>query len=176
MFLWGKSKSKVSSRRQIQIKEVRDAILVLPNNEYRVIIETSSINFELKSEAEQDVLIEGFQNFLNSLPCPLQTVIRVREVDIDRYLDQISQSKKSEKEKVYKETTLPESKAAIKKALSEATGAGTGGVFGDIPSLMEQFGLIPKPTPTVNPADLFGPFKPGQTTYGGQATGQSFWE
>ena len=103
MFLLGKSKSKVSSRRQIQIKEVRDGILVLPNNEYRVIIETSSINFELKSEAEQDVLIESFQNFLNSLPCPLQMVIRVREVDIDRYLEQISHSKKSEKEKVYKD-------------------------------------------------------------------------
>ena len=103
MFFLGKSKSKVSSRKQIQIKEVRDAILVLPNNEYRVIIETSSINFELKSEAEQDVLIEGFQNFLNSLPCPLQTVIRVREIDIDRYLDQISHNKKNEKEKIYKD-------------------------------------------------------------------------
>ena len=103
MFFLGKSKSRVSSRKQIQIKEVRDAILVLPNNEYRVIIETSSINFELKSEAEQDVLIEGFQNFLNSLPCPLQTVIRVREIDIDRYLDQISHNKKNEKEKIYKD-------------------------------------------------------------------------
>lgn len=103
MFLLGKSKSRVSSRRQIQIKEVRDGILVLPGNQYRIVIETSSINFELKSEAEQDVLIEGFQNFLNSLPCPLQMVIRVREVDIDRYLDQISYSKKSEKEKVYKD-------------------------------------------------------------------------
>lgn len=103
MFLLGKSKSRVSSRRQIQIKEVRDGILVLPNNQYRVIIETSSINFELKSEAEQDVLIEGFQNFLNSLPCPLQMVIRVREVDIDRYLEQISDSRKSEKDTVYKD-------------------------------------------------------------------------
>ena len=103
MFLLGKSKSKVSSRRQIQIKQVRDGILELPHNQYRVIIETSSINFELKSEAEQDVLIESFQNFLNSLPCPLQMLIRVREVDIDRYLEQISQSKKSEKEKVYKD-------------------------------------------------------------------------
>lgn len=103
MFLLGKSKSRVSSRRQIQIKEVRDSILVLPNNEYRIVIETSSINFELKSEAEQDVLIEGFQNFLNSLPCPLQMVIRVREVDIDRYLDQISHNKKNEKEKIYKD-------------------------------------------------------------------------
>ena len=103
MFLLGKSKSRVSSRSQIQIKEVRDGILVLPNNEYRVIIETSSINFELKSEAEQDVLIESFQNFLNSLPCPLQMLIRVREFDIDRYLYQISHNKKNEKEKIYKD-------------------------------------------------------------------------
>jgi hypothetical protein len=103
MFLLGKSKSKVSSRRQIQIKEVRDGILVLPYNQFRIVIETSSINFELKSEAEQDVLIESFQNFLNSLPCPLQMLIRVREIDIDRYIEQISQSKKSEKEKVYKD-------------------------------------------------------------------------
>ncbi|MDO8658746.1 MAG: hypothetical protein Q7K55_08445, partial [Candidatus Levybacteria bacterium] len=84
MWLLNKSRNKVSSRKQIQIKEVKDDILVLPNNEYRTIIETSSINFELKSEEEQDVLIDGFQNFLNSLPSQLQILIRVREVDIDR--------------------------------------------------------------------------------------------
>lgn len=102
MWLFSKSKSNASSRRQIQMKEVRDGILVLPNNEYRIVIETSSVNFELKSEEEQDVIIDGFQTFLNSLPCPLQILIRVREVDIDQYVDRIAQSKDSEKEKVYK--------------------------------------------------------------------------
>lgn len=103
MWLLNKSKAKVSSRRQIQIKEVRDGILVLPNHQYRLVIKTSSINFELKSEEEQDVLIDSFQNFLNSLPCPLQVLIRVREVDVDQYLDQISQSKQHEKENIYKD-------------------------------------------------------------------------
>lgn len=102
MWLLSKSKNKVSSRRQIQIKEVKDDILVLPNQEYRVLLETSSINFELKSEDEQDVLIDSFQNFLNSLPCQLQILVRVREVDIDRYLQEISLSKKTEKEKAYR--------------------------------------------------------------------------
>jgi len=102
MLLFSKSKDKLSSRRQIQIKEVKDGILVLPNNEYRVVIETSSINFELKSDDEQDVLIDSFQNFLNSLPCQLQVLIRVREVDIDSYLDKISKSKQTERETVYK--------------------------------------------------------------------------
>jgi hypothetical protein len=103
MWLLNKSKSRISSRKQIQIKEVKDGILILPNNQYRLIIETSSINFELKSEEEQDVLIDSFQNFLNSLPCSLQLLIRVREVDIDRYLEQTSKSKSSEKERVYKD-------------------------------------------------------------------------
>lgn len=103
MLGFSKSKSRTSSRNQIQIKEVKDGILVLPNNQYRIAIETSSINFELKSEEEQDVLIDSFQNFLNSLPCQLQILVRVREVDIDSYIEQISSSKKSEKEQVYKD-------------------------------------------------------------------------
>lgn len=97
-----KQANRKSSRRQIQIKEVRDGILVLPNNEYRLVIETSSVNFELKSDEEQDVILDSFQNFLNSLVSPLQILVRVREVDIDSYLTQIAVSKTSEKEKVYK--------------------------------------------------------------------------
>jgi len=102
MLLLNKNKNKVSTRRQIQIKEVRDGILILPNNQYRVVIETSSINFELKSEEEQDILIDSFQNFLNSLPGKLQVLVRVREIDIDGYLEQIGKSKENEREKIYK--------------------------------------------------------------------------
>ena len=103
MSLWSKSNAKVSSRRQIQIKEVKDGILVLPGNEYRMIIETTSINFELKSEEEQDVLIDSFQNFVNSLPVPIQVDIKVREVNIDRYLEQTLKLKETEQETVYKD-------------------------------------------------------------------------
>ncbi len=96
------NRSKVSSRRQVQIKEVKDNILILPGNLYRTVLETSSINFELKSEDEQDVLIDNFQNFLNSLPCTLQILIRVREVDIDRYLEEFSKNQDKEREKIYR--------------------------------------------------------------------------
>lgn len=102
--MWPLSKSKVrmSSRLQIKIKEVKDGVLVLPNNNFRVIVETSSVNFELKSDEEQDVIIDSFQNFLNSLPCPLQILIRVREIDIDSYVERISESKEQEPEEIYK--------------------------------------------------------------------------
>ncbi len=91
-----KKTGKSSSREQIQIKEVVDDVLVLPGNEYRQILETSSINFELKSEEEQDVIIDSFQNFLNALPCPIQILVRVREVDIDKYIEDIAKLKEKE--------------------------------------------------------------------------------
>lgn len=103
MWQLNQSKDKISSRKQIQIKGVRDDVLLLPNNEYRVILESSSVNFELKSEAEQDVLIDSFQSFLNSLNSQLQILIRVREVDIDSYVENILRLKEGENEKIYKQ-------------------------------------------------------------------------
>lgn len=103
MWLLRKSLNKVSSRKQIAIKEVRDKILVLPNNEYRMVLETSSVNFELKSEDEQEVIIESFQNFINSLTTKLQILIRVREVDIDSYVAEIDKTKTKENEDIYKD-------------------------------------------------------------------------
>lgn len=94
--------ARASSRKQIKIREVADGILVLPNNEYRLILETSSVNFELKSEEEQDVIIDSFQNFLNALPCQIQILIRVREIDVDRYIEDMGKAKAKETEKLYK--------------------------------------------------------------------------
>ena len=92
----------MSSRRQIRIKGVKDGILLLPNNRYRVMLELSSINFELKSEAEQDALIETYQSFLNSISTPLQIIVRVRELDMDRYIDDFRAKRKNEKKAVLK--------------------------------------------------------------------------
>ncbi|HOX40948.1 MAG TPA: TraC family protein [bacterium] len=97
------SKSKGSARSQIGIKEVRDGILILPDNRYRSILATSSLNFELQSEEEQDVIVDTFQSFLNSLTIPIQILIRVRELDIDRYLEDLQTSRADETEEIYKE-------------------------------------------------------------------------
>lgn len=102
MFILQKSSSKLSSRQQINIRGVRSGVLMLPNNEYRAVLSTSSINLELRSEAEQDNLIDIYQSFLNALPCPIQTLFRVREMDITRYMEIFTQKLKTEKEVVYK--------------------------------------------------------------------------
>lgn len=90
-----------SARTQVGIREVRDGILVLPGNRYRAILSTSSVNFELQSEEEQDVIVDTFQTFLNSLNSPIQILIRVRELDIDRYIEDFEQKCAGEQEEIY---------------------------------------------------------------------------
>ena len=112
-----KFRNKISSRSQINIKEVKDGILILPEDRYRIILETSAVNFELKSEDEQDQIIDTFQNFLNSLPCPVQILIRTREIDIDAYLEGFLLHNNHETEKVYKDQ-LTEYTKFVKKLVS----------------------------------------------------------
>lgn len=101
MFVLQKSKTKSSARSQIAIKGVRDGILLLPNNQYRVVLQVSALNFELKSETEQDAIIDTYENFLNSLGTNLQILIRTREIDMDKYLEDLTDRLKGESEKIY---------------------------------------------------------------------------
>ena len=103
MRLFKKSSEKQSSRQQIQIDGVRDGILQLPDREYRLVQESSSINFELMSDEEQDSLIETYQAFLNSLGSPFQILVRIRELDMDKYLEGFRAKLHDDEQEVYQE-------------------------------------------------------------------------
>jgi hypothetical protein len=97
-----KSKNKTSSRNQIAIKGVRDGVLLLPRNEYRAVLEVSSLNFELRSEEEQDAIIDTYESFLNSVGSNLQILIRTREIDMDKYLGELKERLEGETEAIYR--------------------------------------------------------------------------
>lgn len=103
MFALQKSKSKAPARQQIAIKGVRDGILMLPGNEYRAILKVSALNFELRSEEEQDAIMDTYESFLNSVGSPLQILIRTREIDMDKYLEDIKAAREIEAEDIYRE-------------------------------------------------------------------------
>ncbi len=102
MSILKKSNKPISSRQQIRIEGVRDGILILPNKEHRLILQTSSINFELMSEDEQDALIDTYQNFLNSLNTSFQIVVRIRELELDKYLNGFRKRINSKDTSIYK--------------------------------------------------------------------------
>ena len=70
----------------VPIKEIRDGIIVLKNEELRAIVLANSVNLSLKSSDEQQATIMQFQNFLNTLDFSVQISIQSRRLDIRPYL------------------------------------------------------------------------------------------
>ncbi len=76
---------KISTQDHLDIADIRDDLVVLKNGRVSVILETSSLNFELLDPKEQDGKIGSFAAFLNAINFPIQIVIRTQRTDIARY-------------------------------------------------------------------------------------------
>ncbi|TWO86743.1 hypothetical protein EUA81_01790 [TM7 phylum sp. oral taxon 356] len=61
----------------------------------------SALNFELRSETEQDAIIDTYESFLNSLGWPIQILVRTREIDMDKYLEDLSERLSNETVPIY---------------------------------------------------------------------------
>ncbi len=85
----GKKNPAQGTQIYLRIAEIRDNVVVLKNGGLRAILRVSSINFNLKSEEEQNAIIYSYQGFLNTLEFPIQIVIRSKKLDIDDYLDKL---------------------------------------------------------------------------------------
>lgn len=91
-----KENSGLSSQKYIDVEEVKNDIVVLKNRSLRAVLLVSSINFDLKSSEEQEAIIYGYQNFLNSLDFPTQILISSKRLDVDPYLSLLEEKKKSQ--------------------------------------------------------------------------------
>ncbi len=103
-----KAQASAMNATQIHLKfgEIRDNFLVLKNGGIRAILKATSINFNLKSEQEQNAITAGYQGFLNSLEFPVQIVVRSKKLDIDNYIDKIKDIGEKQKNKLLKDQTL----------------------------------------------------------------------
>ncbi len=81
-----KPKSGQPTQRYLDIAEIREDCVVMKDGTLRAVLMVSSINFALKSEDEQQAIIQGYMQFLNGLDHPLQVVIQSRRMNVDGYL------------------------------------------------------------------------------------------
>lgn len=84
-----RSKPSDSTQKYLKIAEIKDDTIVLKDGSLRAVIAVSSTNFALQSEEEQNALISGYQNFVNSLDFPIQILIHSRILDINGYLEKL---------------------------------------------------------------------------------------
>lgn len=90
-----KKRSK-ATQNFVPIKEVRDGVMVLKDGSLRTLLMTSSINFSLKSQEEQQSITYQFQQFLNSLNFSVQIFIQSRRLDIRPYLGTLEAREKEQ--------------------------------------------------------------------------------
>jgi len=83
--------SGASVQKHLEIKEIKDDVIVLKNKGLRTVLMTTSINIALKSTEEQDAIIYKYQDFLNSLDFSIQIIATSRKFDIAPYIQNLSQ-------------------------------------------------------------------------------------
>ena len=79
-----------STQQKVAIQEISDSIVILKNGGYRTVLMVNAVNFNLKSEDEQQALVGAYQNFLNGLSFPIQILTQSRTLDLDEYLDSLT--------------------------------------------------------------------------------------
>lgn len=91
-----------STQQFVEIDKIKDGIITLKNGGLRSVVMVAGLNFELKSEEEQDIIISSYQDFLNSLDFSVQVMIHSRKLNIENYLQKMEEIKVKEPNELLK--------------------------------------------------------------------------
>ncbi|MCL5010777.1 MAG: hypothetical protein M1127_01010 [Patescibacteria group bacterium] len=94
-----------SSQNFLPFQTIKDGVVLLRNRALRGIMMVSSINFDLKSEEEQNAIIYQFQSFLNSLDFFCQIVIQSRRLNITGYFEKLRELERKQGNELLKAQT-----------------------------------------------------------------------
>ena len=92
----------IATQQFVDIEEIKDGTIILKNGSLRRVIMVAGVNVELKSEEEQNLIINSFQNFLNTLNFSVQIVIHSRKMNIENYLKMMKEKEDSETNELLK--------------------------------------------------------------------------
>ena len=91
-----------STQEFLEIEQIKKGTLVLRDRSLRGVIMSSSQNFALKSEDEQNAIIYQFQNFLNSLDFSIEIVVQSRRLNIAGYFDKLKEAEEKQENELLK--------------------------------------------------------------------------
>lgn len=81
------------SQQLIPIADIAGDIVIFKDGGASLVLESTSLNFSLLSEKEQQAVIFAYGALLNSLSFPIQVVVRSQVKDISKYLDYLDASR-----------------------------------------------------------------------------------
>lgn len=80
------TKTAQTTQSHVNIAQIRNGIVYTRTGELRAVLEITPLNFALKSEADQNVIIGQYQSFINALNFPIQIIVQSRRLDLHPYL------------------------------------------------------------------------------------------
>lgn len=86
----------------VQIEKIDRGIAYLKKGGVVRIVMVSGINFDLKSEEEQNLILDSFQNFLNTLDFRVQFFVHSRKVNVNHYLQKMGERQEEETNQLLK--------------------------------------------------------------------------
>lgn len=78
-----------TTQEMLPFEDIKDSMIHLGNFRYRAIIKVGSLNYNLKTEKEQDVIELSYQRFLNSLSHPIQMAVYTKIMDNTKMLESL---------------------------------------------------------------------------------------
>jgi len=88
---------QISTQQHLDIEDIRDNLVVLKDGTVSLVLETTSVNFDLLAGQEQQSSIATFAGLLNSLNFPIQIVISTQKTDTSKYLELLEEYKLKQK-------------------------------------------------------------------------------
>ena len=113
-----KKEEAKATQQFVEIEGVKDGVLILKNGGLRQILMVSGLNFDLKSEEEQGLILFSYQNFLNGLSFPIQAFVHSRKLNIEDYLAKLGEIEVREPNELLK-NQITEYREFIKSFVSE---------------------------------------------------------
>jgi type IV secretory pathway VirB4 component len=102
----GKKNEATAVQRFLPIAEIRQDTVILKNGGIRAVLSVTSMNFSLKSDEEQQAIINSYQQFVNSITFPVQIVVRSTKLNVDSYIADLERRAGEQKNPLLKEQTL----------------------------------------------------------------------
>ena len=93
-------------QRFLPIAEIKKDTVILKNGGMRAVLAVGSMNFNLKSDDEQQAIILSYQQFLNTLAFPIQIVVRSTKLNVDAYVQDLTARASKQKNPLLQEQTL----------------------------------------------------------------------
>lgn len=94
-----------SVQRYLPFSEIRDNMMIMKDGSSRMVLRVHALNFNLKSQEEQDAILMSYQRFLNALNFPIQIIIRSLRVDIESYILKLRTLSDNQSNRLLKEQT-----------------------------------------------------------------------